>query len=219
MTFRHWSGITPYTSSCEFAGSCVFGKQSAGNNSLRPLLREADLIANVRSLFCRVPWGSLTRSPWATRPEHLCRFAVRFTKYELRSFSWKRAHADSLRRISNSPDNSRLPCGFTYTAQSLSRPQSNKGPALQPSVTPSHYFVSHGILTVNPSPPAFAIGLGPTNPSMISIAKETLFFRRAGIPPALRLLVPTFSLPIAPAGVTPSPSLRSKRSPTTRVLH
>src|SRR3990167_6227083 len=28
LTFRHWSGITPYTSSYEFAGSCVFGKQS-----------------------------------------------------------------------------------------------------------------------------------------------------------------------------------------------
>jgi len=27
LTFRHWSGITPYTSSYEFAGSCVFGKQ------------------------------------------------------------------------------------------------------------------------------------------------------------------------------------------------
>ena len=38
LTFRHWSGITPYTSSYEFAGSCVFGKQSAGNNSLRPRL-------------------------------------------------------------------------------------------------------------------------------------------------------------------------------------
>ena len=60
-----------------------------------------------------------------------------------------------------------------------------------------------------PSPPAFAIGLGPTNPSMISIAKETLFFRRAGISPALRLLVPTFSLPAAPAWVTPLPSSQS----------
>jgi len=36
LTFRHWSGVTPYTSSYEFAGSCVFGKQSPGNLSLRP---------------------------------------------------------------------------------------------------------------------------------------------------------------------------------------
>ena len=45
---------------------------------------------------------------------------------------------------------------------------------------------------------------------MISIAKETLFFRRAGISPALRLLVPTFSLPPAPAWVTPLPSSQSR---------
>ncbi len=38
LTFWHWSGVTPYTSSCEFAGSCVFGKQSVGNLSLRPRL-------------------------------------------------------------------------------------------------------------------------------------------------------------------------------------
>ena len=37
LTFRHWSGITPYTSSYEFAGSCVFGKQSVGNLLLQPI--------------------------------------------------------------------------------------------------------------------------------------------------------------------------------------
>ena len=38
LTFSHWSGVTPYTSSCEFAGSCVFGKQSPEILSLRPRL-------------------------------------------------------------------------------------------------------------------------------------------------------------------------------------
>src|SRR5690606_19684095 len=28
MTFRHWASVTLYTSSCEFAQSCVFDKQS-----------------------------------------------------------------------------------------------------------------------------------------------------------------------------------------------
>ncbi len=36
LTFRHRSGVTPYTSIFMFAGSCVFDKQSAGNLSLRP---------------------------------------------------------------------------------------------------------------------------------------------------------------------------------------
>lgn len=57
-----------------------------------------------------------------------------------------------------------------------------------------------------PSIAAFAITLGPTNPWLISIAKETLVFRREGILPSLRLLVPTLSLPYAPPWVTPSAS-------------
>ena len=59
-----------------------------------------------------------------------------------------------------------------------------------------------------PSGPAFAIPLGPTNPWLINIAKETLCFRRAGISPALRLLVPAFSLRNAPAWLAPLPSLQ-----------
>jgi hypothetical protein len=77
-----------------------------------------------------------------------------------------------------------------------------------------HLRAGQGILTLCPSPPAFAIGLGPTNPWMITIAKETLCFRRAGISPALRLLVPAFSLPYAPPWVTPLASLRMERSLT-----
>ena len=30
FTFPHWSRVTPYTSSCDFAESCVFDKQSVG---------------------------------------------------------------------------------------------------------------------------------------------------------------------------------------------
>jgi hypothetical protein len=63
-----------------------------------------------------------------------------------------------------------------------------------------------------PSITAFAITLGPTNPSLIFIAKETLVFRRAGFSPALRLLVPTFLLLDAPVWVTPLPSLRVKNT-------
>ena len=38
LTFRHWSGVTPYTSPCGFAESCVFGKQLLEKLSLRPTL-------------------------------------------------------------------------------------------------------------------------------------------------------------------------------------
>lgn len=49
---------------------------------------------------------------------------------------------------------------------------------------------------------ASRLGLGPTNPGMITIAQETLLFRPAGFSPALRLLVPAFSLPNAPQNLT-----------------
>ena len=57
-----------------------------------------------------------------------------------------------------------------------------------------------------PSAAALAIALGPTNPALIDIEQETLVFRRAGISPAMWLLVPTFLLRNAPVWVTPSPS-------------
>ena len=42
------------------------------------------------------------------------------------------------------------------------------------------------------------LGLGPTNPGTITVALETLLLRPAGFSPALRLLIPAFSLPNAP---------------------
>ena len=30
LTFEHWAGVSPYTSSYDLAGTCVFGKQSPG---------------------------------------------------------------------------------------------------------------------------------------------------------------------------------------------
>ena len=71
-----------------------------------------------------------------------------------------------------------------------------------------HLVRGQGILTLCPSGAAFAIPLGPTNPWLITIAKETLIFRRAGISPALRLLVPAFSLPNAPPWLAPLASLQ-----------
>ena len=59
-----------------------------------------------------------------------------------------------------------------------------------------------GILTDYPSTAAFAIALGPPNPPPIYVAEETLDFRGAGFSPALRLLMPTFSLPNTPPHFT-----------------
>ena len=59
------------------------------------------------------------------------------------------------------------------------------------------------ILTVWPSHKHhLALSLGSPNPWMIVIAKETLDFRREGLSPSLRLLMPTFSLLTTPPFLT-----------------
>ena len=70
-----------------------------------------------------------------------------------------------------------------------------------------------------PSATALAIALGPTHPWLIVIAKETLVFRRAGISPALWLLVPTFLLLDAPECLTTLLHSRQEYSPTACALH
>src|SRR6185312_8979437 len=47
------------------------------------------------------------------------------------------------------------------------------------------------------------------------VAQETLGFRRAGLSPALSLLMSAFALPIPPARVTPHLHRPTERSPTT----
>src|SRR3989344_6695547 len=63
-------------------------------------------------------------------------------------------------------------------------------------------YPSVGILTDCPSVAPFGFTLGPTNPWLNTIAKETSDFQWAGLSPALRLLRPTFSLPSTPQSVT-----------------
>jgi hypothetical protein len=142
---------------------------------------------------------------------------------KLRRFSWNRAlYAPPLRRRKSSlcsdlcvPDlpktrphstNPHPIAGYRYSNPSLHR-----------------MCVGHGILTMCPSGAAFAIPLGPTNPQLITIAEETLVFRRAGFSPALWLLVPAFSLPNAPPWVTPLASQQigtlSYRIHRTNTMH
>ena len=67
LTFRHWAGISPYTSACAVAETCVFGKQSLEPASCGPLMRARPCRSTpalhcrgtpspeVTGLICRVP--------------------------------------------------------------------------------------------------------------------------------------------------------------------
>ncbi len=71
-----------------------------------------------------------------------------------------------------------------------------------------------GLLTRCPSPTAFALSLGPTDPTPSTVASETSGISAGAFFTRLTLLVPAFALLRAPASLTGSPSLRAERSPT-----
>ena len=62
---------------------------------------------------------------------------------------------------------------------------------------------------------AMRLGLGPTNPEMITMAQETLLLRPTGFSPVLWLLIPAFSLDNAPQHFPMLLHRRYQRSSTT----
>ena len=50
LTFWHWAGVSPYTSSFDLAQTCVFGKQSLGSLRCDPLAG-APLLPKLRGYF------------------------------------------------------------------------------------------------------------------------------------------------------------------------
>ena len=68
----------------------------------------------------------------------------------------------------------------------------------------AHHTIHYQYGNINPLSIAYAtrLGLGPTNPGTITVAQETLLFRRAGFSPALWLLIPAFSLDNTPPDLT-----------------
>ena len=101
LTFWHWSSVTPYTSSYEFAGSCVFGKQLAENLSLRPHIAMGQALSLTYGRFFAefLEDLSLVR---LTLLELITCVGLRYGFYNtnLRSFSRKCAHMTSLWRTS-----------------------------------------------------------------------------------------------------------------------
>ena len=49
LTYQHWAGVRPYTSSYDFAESCVFSKQSQPPDMLHQMFRRWPLIWHLFS--------------------------------------------------------------------------------------------------------------------------------------------------------------------------
>ena len=128
MTFRHWSRVTPYTSSCDLAECYVFVKQSPGPfhcGSARPAIAskanrsEHPLsLSYGASLPSSLTWFLPSALVCSTRPPVSVCGTVRVMVKTLRRFSWRhgRRQLRSSRR-SCTPSRLRLlPCGFACTA-------------------------------------------------------------------------------------------------------
>ena len=113
MTFRHRAGVSPYTSSCDLAEACVFGKQSLGPflcgllelRSARDLnSTEAPLLPKLRGHFAEfLNEGSSDRLGILYLPT--CVGFGTGTPVLPRRFSWRHgfrnfAHAGSASRLS-----------------------------------------------------------------------------------------------------------------------
>ena len=115
LTFRHWAGVSPYTSPCGLAETCVFVKQS-----LEPILCDLLRLPLCRVTLPRHPFfrsygvrlpSSLTRVPSRALarcvPAYLCRFAVR-ARRDLTSQLFLAAWAEPLRGAVTPRSHSRL---------------------------------------------------------------------------------------------------------------
>ena len=91
-----------------------------------------------RTSYCRVPWQQFSRSPEATRLDHLCRFWYGSLYNILRSFSCKLASSTSLLSHLFAPHHAlHLVNGFSYLPAMSLGPESINRVRLAFSVTPS----------------------------------------------------------------------------------
>ena len=225
LTFRHWAGVSPYTSAYALAQTCVFVKQSVEPFLCDP--RQLDLYKLHRQgrsfsqSYGSILPSSLTRvSPIAlvcsTRlPVSVCGTDARL--HRLEAFLDSGGSTTSGQRPAYNRSSSLR--GFTYEAQRSTGsapglPSPGWSTLLRPPIAPSG---GTGILTCCPSPTLLSLGLGPTNPTRINLPSETLDIRRTWFSHVLRyscrhslLCRPQAVLPVSPVFLSPA-----QRSPTT----
>jgi hypothetical protein len=91
VIFWHWAGITPYTSTCVFAESCVFGKQSPG---LVSCARQSKVLwREVLSRSYDRCFAEFLKHDYPVRLSvltlvHECSITVRLQVFSRRRFSW-----------------------------------------------------------------------------------------------------------------------------------
>ena len=228
LTFRHWAGVSPYTSPYGFAETCVFVKQSP-----EPL--HCNHFELHTAWVLTLMWHLFSRSYEAILPSSLTRVIPRIlgfspcppvsvygtvTQFLARGFSWQRgiskfAPVGAPHHTSGLPERiclSGLPTCLDQHFRSLARLASCVPPLL---IT---ILGGTGISTCYPSLTLLSLSLGPTNPGRTNLPQETLGFRCIGFSPMFSLLMPTFSLLLRPPVLTIWLQPTTERSPTDHPL-
>ncbi|MDB5179975.1 MAG: hypothetical protein JWN12_607 [Candidatus Saccharibacteria bacterium] len=55
LTFQHWAGVSPYTSTFVFAETCVFGKQFRGLFCCGPHIKRCERSCSKKAIWCHLP--------------------------------------------------------------------------------------------------------------------------------------------------------------------
>jgi hypothetical protein len=188
LTFRHWAGVSPYTSSCEFAETCVFGKQSAGPFLCGPHWLQVYTFYLQGRSFSR-SYGSILPSSltrvlsialvFSTRPPvSVC--GTDTSVSSLRGFSRQLGlnHFRPIWAPHTAPQTSSTDFPVEIIALRAQHRDVHHPAGLPSCVPPSLHAGGTGILTCCPSPTPLGLGLGPTNPTRINLPSETLDIRR-----------------------------------------
>ena len=166
LTFRHWAGVSPYTSPFGLAETCGFVNQSPEPfHCDLPALHLNKLHARRRPFsrsYGAILPSSLTRVlPFAlvcsTRlPVSVCGTGTQVSS--LRGFSWQQGSTTYGSRASASRLTSGY--GFSCTPQRLHayNPHNQSRAGLPRCVTPSLHLGGSGMLTGCPSPTPFGLG-------------------------------------------------------------
>ena len=196
MTFQHRAGVTPYTSACAFAESCVFGKQSLGPFHCGSYLYEHSFSLSygviLQSSLAIVLSLTLGFSP------HPCVsiFGTGHIYLTLETFLGSSSTAFRTRR--SFPYASRL---LVSDGGFACHPDISLAPALPAAgcsfLSPSflHIYTGTGISTCCPSTTPFGLALGPDYPREDEPSSGNLGFSVRGILTHVPLLTPAFSLP------------------------
>ena len=143
LTFRHWAGVSPYTSSFDLAETCVFAKQSPG-----PILCGSDSSEHPfsRSYGVNLPSSLTTLLPLALESSSCLPVSVCGTGSSNIPRGFSRLNLDPLPYLNFGPLRPGLPA-----------PGSN--PSL--SVTPLKSFGGYGISTASASTTPLGLALAP----------------------------------------------------------